>query len=325
MGLAFPYLLFANLISAILWVVSHKQKVVLIPLITLLLGWKHIGKVVQLSGEKSEISDSTSFNILTYNVRAFNIYKWNDSDSASSDILNLVKKEKAQIICFQEFIVDSRNEFNFNRIEQELSNTPYKHYYGNNSNHDRTFLGLAMFSSYPIIKRGVIPFENTFNASIYCDIIINYDTIRVYNNHLQSIKLGPDNYALIDTIKLNYTEQQLKGIKDISHRLRDAFIIRAKQAQRIKEHAEECPYPVIICGDFNDTPISYTYHVLKKGLSDAFIESGKGIGNTYIGRLPSFRIDYILHSKELKAKNLECIKVDYSDHYPLKCKINIMK
>ena len=324
MGLAFPYLLFANVISAILWLVSHRQKVVLIPLITLVLGWGHIGKVVQLSGRKSEISDSTSFNVLTYNVRAFNIYKWNESDSAANDIFKLINEKNPQVICFQEFAVNNKRGYSFTEIEKKLSGTPYTHYYGRHST-SNDFRGLAIYSAFPIVKRGVIPFTNTNNASIYCDILINSDTVRIYNNHLQSIKLAAEDYALIDTIKLQYNEQQMKGIKEISLRLRDAFIIRAKQGERIKEHSLESPYPVIICGDFNDTPISYTYHIVKKGLYDAFIESGRGIGNTYIGKVPSFRIDYILHSKMLESLKFECIKADYSDHYPLECSIRFKK
>ncbi|MBN1182910.1 MAG: endonuclease/exonuclease/phosphatase family protein [Bacteroidales bacterium] len=324
-GLAFPYLLFLNVISAILWFVSHKQKVVIIPLTILLLGLGYSGRVIQLPIKKSGVPDSASFNLLSYNIRAFNIYKWTKSDSAGIKILKLIQKENPQIICLQEFLTDSKNEFNFKNIEKMMSNTPYHHYYGHYSDNNKNFMGLAFFSSYPIVKRGVIPFENTFNASIYCDVVIDNDTIRIYNNHLQSIKLGAANYALIDTIKFKYSEQQLQGIKDISVRLRDAFIIRAKQAKRIKEHAIDSPYPVIICGDFNDTPISFTYQILKKGFYDAFIESGRGIGNTYIGKLPSYRIDYILHSNDFESSSFETIKDQYSDHYPIKCKLRLSR
>jgi len=177
--------------------------------------------------------------------------------------------------------------------------------------------GIATFSSYPIINKGVISFNNTLNACIFTDIKFNEDTIRVYNNHLQSIHLGNRSYAYLDSIRLRYNEEQINELKDISNRLRDAFIKRARQAERISVHIHGSPYPVIVCGDFNDTPSSFTYYKIRKNLSDAFVESGSGFGNTYSGRFPSFRIDYILHHKDINSIYFKRIRTDLSDHYPV--------
>ena len=96
-----------------------------------------------------------------------------------------------------------------------------------------------------------------------------------------------------------------------------AFSIRARQARTVAAHIRRCPYPVIVCGDFNDTPLSYTYHVLGKQLQDAFAEAGFGLSNTYNGLLPSFRIDYILYSSHFKAVSYSCDRIDLSDHFPV--------
>jgi endonuclease/exonuclease/phosphatase family metal-dependent hydrolase len=99
--------------------------------------------------------------------------------------------------------------------------------------------------------------------------------------------------------------------------LKNAFIKRARQADMLAEKISESPYPVIICGDFNDTPVSYTYKKIKSSLSDSFMEAGSGIGSTYSKIFPSFRIDYSLHESNMKAIYTERVRLKLSDHYPV--------
>ena len=104
--------------------------------------------------------------------------------------------------------------------------------------------------------------------------------------------------------------------------MKSSYINRANESKKIKEHINSSPFPVIVCGDFNDTPISYTYSTLKENLSDAFKESGIGIGNSYVG-IPSLRIDYILHDKKFNSYNYKKNKYELSDHFPISCSILI--
>ncbi|HJX71125.1 MAG TPA: endonuclease/exonuclease/phosphatase family protein, partial [Bacteroidales bacterium] len=172
---------------------------------------------------------------------------------------------------------------------------------------------------YPIVHKGVIEFTGTKNASIYSDIRINDDTVRIYNCYLQSTQLQKDDYNLFDSIIFSYNTRRLLKIRDISYRLKDAYLKRSRQVESLSRHIRNSPYPCIICGDFNDTPVSYTYHKLKGKLKDAYLESGTGIGNTYFGNFPSFRIDYILHSKSLNTIEFETKRIELSDHYPIIC------
>jgi len=128
---------------------------------------------------------------------------------------------------------------------------------------------------------------------------------------------GQIRFNFITDFEHNLNENSLEELQDISFRIKAAYIQRARQAKQLKSHIGEISLPVIICGDFNDTPVSYVYRTVRKGLKDSFVEAGKGFGKTYEQIFPSFRIDYILHSKDLHAAEFKTIKAGLSDHYPL--------
>jgi len=328
LGLIYPYILAANVFMILFWLLFRKKEL-FISLIAIVTGWNILTSIVQPNFKflkEKEIkekyvrnyrADNQIIKVLSYNVRAFNIYNWARFKGAKDSILRFISNEDPDIICFQEYYTQEKGVFSTSDLYKLLKNTPYRHVYytigeGQNSNY-----GIATFSSYPIVGKGVTRFENSFNISIHTDINFNGDTLRVFNNHLQSIHLNVKNYTFLDSLRLRYNDQQLNEILDISYRLKDAFIKRAQQADRISEKISESPYPVIICGDFNDTPVSYTYKKMKSSLSDSFMEAGYGIGSTYSGIFPSFRIDYILHQSDMTALFTERVRLKLSDHYPI--------
>src|SRR5207253_3238831 len=137
------------------------------------------------------------------------------------------------------------------------------------------------------------------NVFLCSDIVVGNDTFRVVNTHLESIRFKPEDYKFIENIGAE-SEEELNGSINILRRMKRAYTKRAQQVSVLKNEITGSSYPVILCGDFNDTPNSYTYNVLSDGLSDSFRQSGKGFGRTYAGIFPSYRIDYILHDKKLK-------------------------
>jgi endonuclease/exonuclease/phosphatase family metal-dependent hydrolase len=118
-----------------------------------------------------------------------------------------------------------------------------------------------------------------------------------------------------------------KDAKKLYHKVTDAAAIRQKQADSLRSHIDKCPYPVIVCGDFNDTPAGYCYNTIARHLEDAFRRSGKGSGATYHGNnMPKYRIDYILHSPCYLSYGYTVGKeMDISDHYPITTTISLLK
>ncbi len=325
-GLSYPFLLILNFLFLVFWI--FKRKVFFIfSFIAILVGWNYLSSYIQIPLRKKdpkELTNNQELNLLSFNVRLFDLYQWNQNKNTTDAIFSYMNTGDFDVICLQEFFSRNTGELSESDINQKLTGDYYAHidYSTKNKNYN---YGVATFSKHPIVNRGIIKFSNSSNISIYTDILFNDDTLRIFNNHLQSIRFNEKNYSFITNSKTLKDEEKFKEIKDISTRLRDAFIKRASQAETLSNHIKHSPHPVILCGDFNDVPVSYTYKTLIKNLKDSFIEAGAGIGNTYIGKFPSFRIDFIFYSNELECLSFDIHKVKLSDHYPLTGKFSLKK
>jgi endonuclease/exonuclease/phosphatase (EEP) superfamily protein YafD len=175
------------------------------------------------------------------------------------------------------------------------------------------------------VNHGEFRLETKNYFAIYTDILYDSDTIRVYNLHLESIRFGDEDMSFYSHLTNPGTETPpLKpGSQKIMWKLKKAFFNRAKQVDILAKDIKNCPYPVIICGDFNDTPLSYSYNKLVSGLNDAYKSAGYGIfGETYAGKLPAFRIDYIFYCDFFSASGYRKFEVNLSDHYPIAAILN---
>lgn len=319
-GLAYPYLLILNLIFVLYWLIRLKR-FILISILVILIGWNHLNNLIPLNLRKSEIPvnarDDQMFSTLTYNIRQFNLYHWTRDAEVQTHILDFVRQQNPDIVCFQEFYTADRSGERERDVARKLQVFPDNAvYYTAEAKYSAGF-GIATFSKYPILKKSRIPFNTSYNAAMYTDILVETDTLRVFNIHLQSIRFRQEDYAFMDTVRLKHPNQQMRGIKNIGSQLKKAFVMRAEQAEIISNYIKDSPHPVVVMGDFNDTPHSFAYRKIKKGLHDAFRISGRGFGHTYTGDLPPFRIDYIMYSNPLIATDFKRFKRDFSDHYPI--------
>ena len=318
MGIAFPLFYLLNISFIVWWLFRRKRLYAALSFIAVVLCWGIAQRHMQFKRPQKQenCAVESGVKILSYNVHIFKTMPEADYRNSYDTVLGFLNNESADIICLQEFKTYKRWENgNEEAVLKGLSNTSNAHIeYGRTSTVAK--YGLATFSSFPIVGKGSIPFEESINASIYTDIAINTDTVRVYNLHLQSIRLKKNNYEFMDSIFYINSERMLQ-LRDMSSRMRYAYKIRAKQVDKVAEHIKQSPYKVIVCGDFNDTPVSYAYQRLRNGLKDSFIEAGSGIGTTYNGEFPAVRIDYIFTDKSIEAKWLKTLNYKISDHYPL--------
>ncbi|WP_321348782.1 endonuclease/exonuclease/phosphatase family protein [uncultured Draconibacterium sp.] len=310
-GMAYPFLLAGNLILLLLWLL-FKPRYAFLSLGIVVIGWGYFTRFMQLKGESSE---EANIKVVSYNVKHFVADTSGTQKENATKIISFLAEQNADIICLQEARLRKNSIFNLAQTVKDLESI--KHYQFARSS---TTYGSVTMTRYPIVHMGEIRFENTRNISIYTDVLIDGDTVRIFNIHLQSYLIDPDKYSIIDSPGLN-EEKDIEEVKEMSRKFKDAFEMRAEQVREIRKYIDESPHNVILCGDFNDTPVSFSYRTLSDGLTDAFVSSGRGIGRTYIGKLPSFRIDYILHGDRFESYNFETLDYRMSDHLPVSCSL----
>lgn len=318
-GLAYPLLVLINLLFVIYWGIQLKKRG-FYSLIIILAGWTNIYRYLQFNFEGSPDKSKKLVKIMSYNVKVFDLYNWSHNVEARNDMFGLMSDENPDILCLQEFF--SRDSSHLNNADSlhKINNLKYDHIEYTATVKRIHHFGIATYSTYPIVAKGKIDFGyKSNNICIYSDIKIDKDTIRVYNMHLQSIAFSKGDYKYIEDLQNDVETEDIEHSKNILNRLKLAFIKRAQQANLIAMSISRSPHPVIVCGDFNDTPGSYTYHTISENLKDAFVESGNGFGRSYTGKFPSFRIDYILHSPQFKSYDFVTIREELSDHFPLVC------
>ena len=318
-GLAFPIILLANLAFTIYWFAQFRIHAAF-SLIAILLSAKTCLGFIQIDFTTDKISNK-DIKIMSYNSMLFDLYNWKKNKQSRNIILTSLAEENPDILCLQEFYT-SEEKGDFNNIDTVtgLLNAKQHHIEYTTTLRGNDHWGIATFTKFPIIKKGKIEFNTSANnMCIYTDIVVKKDTIRIYNMHLQSIRFNKADYKFIDQVKNDTidTKDEMEKSKNILRRLKRAFVKRAIQADAISAHIAACKYKVIVCGDFNDTPASYVYNTVRGKLKDAFIESGSGFEQTYAGKFPRFRIDYILHGKEFTSKNYHHLTETLTDHYPI--------
>jgi len=325
-GICFNIFLWANVILLIILFIRKKVSLI-IPLVALVYGWPSAQNYYKIFS-KTEFSseEKKELKMLTYNVRIFDANE-NIGGNTKDAIFDQLKKEELNLICFQEFYyAETPGEFDTSSlVKKDLGlSQSHEHY----THHMRGGLhsGLATFTSYPLVGKGIIEFDNDINnACIYTDLKVGIDTVRVYNAHLASIRFQKEDYSLItDTEeRVELTDKRLDGYFRILRLMKIAYQKRAIQLQKVLDHIYSSPYSVVLAGDFNDTPVSYCYAQTRKYLTDSFVESGSGIGNTYIGDFPSFRIDYVFHDESMESAAYRTLPFELSDHRAVYTKLRV--
>ena len=319
MGLAFPIFLIVNILFLIFWLLV-KYKFALFPLIVLIVCYPQIRSYIPINYQTKEIPEG-SIKVLSYNVMNFNGLK------KPNKILQYISQSDADIVCLQEYSVSTNNShLTAKDIKKAMSKYPYSKVVNlcKNSSGNK----VALYSKHPILTSKKIDFESQYNGSVVFTLKIEADTLMLINNHLESNKLTKEDKDTFGKMLKEPDAQNVKsGSKQLIKKLAEASAIRSSQAENIAEVIKQSPHKsIVVCGDFNDTPISYTHRVISENLNDAFEKSGKGLGISYNQNRFYFRIDHILTSKNIQAYNCKVDRsIGESDHYPIMTHIKIQK
>ncbi|WP_420572553.1 endonuclease/exonuclease/phosphatase family protein [Kordia sp.] len=298
LSLLVPVFIVINFIFMIFWILTVRRQF-LVSFVVLVLGYSHVTSLYKFSGNKSEPTEN-SLSVMSYNVRLFNIYDWIKEEQIDKKIIDLVQSESPDIVAIQEF---HRNQ------EAAFSFYPYK-YIVLRSRNKKT--GQAIFSKTPIIHKGSLEFPNTANNAIYIDIIKNKDTIRVYNLHLESLRINP-----------KQEEFSQKNSERLLKRMANTFKMQQSQAELFEINRKNCDYKKIILGDFNNTQFSNVYKTIKGDMKDAFVEAGNGFGKTLDYPFFPMRIDFILVDESFTVNKFKTFAQHYSDHFAIRSVISL--
>jgi len=304
-GLYFIPIVTLNIIILLL-AISRRRSIAWITFIVLLPSVLFADLFVKW-GKPEEGKKGNTLLLCTYNVGLFAQETGHSRKDQLSRVAIFIEQEKPSVVCFQEFYAKDTS-----LIRTKFPSYPYKQSHFFRSSDGGRFGNLTI-SKYPILSGGKITFKRSTNLCIYSDIDYYGKTIRIFNTHLESHSISFT--ALIK--KMSNSEKVSEEILNVHERLASTFKKRGRQVDTIAARLSESDYPAIICGDFNDTPMSYTYHILMKDRKDSFRESGKGFSASYSYLWPLLRIDYIMYPDYFWSMSHTTMKVSYSDHFPV--------
>lgn len=320
--LALPYLLLLLVLFILFWLFV-KPVWSLFSSVIILFSLQAVENIfpLRLKSDFPVHKKSDNIRIMSWNVELFNILHYKDHPEKRQEIIDLINKYDPDIACFQEMVAgDSKKAINyFPEIKNALKFSDYFYSYVVKNDFDKYHhYGIIIFSKFPIIrKQTLVNNPDSYNSTFqFVDVLAGKDTFRIFNVHLQSLKFSQTNLNYLDNGTVP-SEGNISESKNIISKIKMGVLKRASQANFIKDELDHSPYPVIVCGDFNDVPVSYAYETIGKGLQNAFVVRGSGISRTFSSISPTLRIDNIFTDKKFKITEYTRIIKSYSDHFPI--------
>lgn len=316
LGLTFPIFLLTNGLFLLFWLLLRQYRCALLPLLGWLLCIPQARTYLPLHFQTDTLPKE-GIRVLSYNIMGFGAAT---PKGTENPILTYLKESQADVICLQEYATGRTRQHPSQReVERALAQWPYHRIDAvgqSQGNH------VACYSKLPILSARPLHYASASNGSVVYELAWDTDTLLLINNHLESNKLNPEDKEVYEDLLRDPEKGKMeKGVRHLIGKLADAAAIRAPQADSIARAVARSPHRyILVCGDFNDSPISYAHRVACQGLKDAFTESGCGPGISYNRNKFYFRIDHLLTSPALKAYNCRVDgSIRHSDHYPIAC------
>ena len=315
------YLLLLVLAFIPIWIFSKNGWLSLISVASILIGYAPFQHVVPFRWKTTwpAVKEAGALRVMSWNVELFGINHLKTNPEAKQNMLKLIQGYNPDIICIQEAVLGGAGAINNLDEIQAALNMPYRHYsYLRQMDYDENHhFGILIFSKFPIVQKETVVVEKNYNSVFqYADVQVGDKTIRVFNVHLQSLKFNPAIRRYLNDPSFSGDENISKS-KNVLYMLRKSFPKRKKQSDAVREEILKSPYPVIVCGDFNDGPNSYAYSTIGRGLKNTFREKGYGLGTTYNGISPTLRIDNIFVSPSFNVDYFKKSSTPLSDHFSI--------
>jgi len=291
LNLMVPFIILINFFFFIFWIIKLKWPFVMF-VFSVLISYNDWERFYKLPN--NGIPVSKGLKLMSFNVRLFNSYNWIDQENIPESILSFVNEESPDILCLQEFSKEFSPSF---------KSYPY-HYIKSSSKNGQN--GLCILSKYPLYNRGFIPFENSNNGAMFAEIFYKRDTLRIYNLHLESLRI-------------NFKDTLLTRVnsKKFINRITDVIKKQEVQMAEFEKIDKNNLNPSIICADLNNNAFSKIYRGIKNKRIDAFSIAGNGLGGTYnLVNFP-FRIDFIFFDPRMEIIEFNTHSINLSDHNPV--------
>lgn len=291
LNLMVPIIALINILFFFYWLLKFKWPLFLF-LFSVLVGFKEWGKLYKWPNNAIPVSNG--IKVMSFNVRLFNSYQWIDSKKVPQSIESFINQENPDLVCLQEFSKEFSPKF---------KNYPYQYVESSNKYGQN---GLCILSKSKLYNKSYVNFENSNNGAVYADFYYKKDTIRIYNVHLESLRID-----LKDTL---FTKQHSQKFVE---RIQSIIQKQEVQIDQFEAIDQKNKHPSIICTDLNNNAFSKPYSLLKRDRLDAFTMSGGGLGSTYKLAYFPFRIDFIFTDQKFKVINFKTHNLKLSDHKPI--------
>ena len=285
----FPIIFLLNIIFLIYWLIKIDVRVLLSLIVVAILSYNSF---FFYKLRDTSIDNREGFHIMSFNARLFNHYKWIKNENIPADIKEFVFKKKPDLLAIQEYHGD------YQYLLDSFKNK-HIHLSGNN-------VGQSIHTNYKIIERGIVDFDNSINNAIFVDLLIDKDTLRVYNAHFESFK--------VDLLNL---KTDFNSFKRLINKIKTVYLAQKEQSNTLINDILKSPHKVILAIDLNNTQHSFVYNEIKNKMMDMFELKGYGFGSTYDFKFMPIRIDYIFVSKSISPKFFEIHNIKLSDHKPI--------
>ena len=307
---ALPVLIAADFVLLVFWLVMRRWHWALIPLIAILCCIPYSQTIYQFGSIDATADSKPGVKIATYNVARFSR---ETSGFIAQDILSEMKKQKVDVVCFQEY-----ND----QCGDKKNSDSYKDYFPYMAMGESDMM---IYSRYPIIKSKNLNFEMTNNSAMWAEINVNGTALRVYNAHLETTGINSTLHKAGKLINQGMDIESNALVRAFYGNYTLGMIARSGQANVLAMDMRDCELPIIVCGDFNDVPYSYVYNTMLGDKVDGFKECGSGFMYTFRGGNKKVRIDYIFHDKGMTGLSYYKRELSYSDHNPVFMKIGLNK